>query len=53
MEYNQKQKDAAGDQWVVQLSSASLRLPSYYKFSQVWLKKKLTSNLNFTLKFWL
>ena len=41
MEYNQKtKKDAAGDQWAVQLSSASLLLPSYYKFSQVWLKKK-------------
>lgn len=44
MEYNQKHKDAEGDRWAVQLSSASLLLPSYYKFSQAWLKKKEKTN---------
>lgn len=41
--------DSAGDRWAVQLSSASLLLPSYYKFSQVWLKK-LTSKLELHIK---
>lgn len=44
MEYNQEQKDVARDQRVVQPSSASLLLPSYYKFSHVWLTKKQKQN---------
>lgn len=40
MEYNQEQKDAARDQRVVQLSSASLLLPSYYKFFTCLAHKK-------------
>lgn len=46
MEYNQKPEDVAGDRWAVQLSSASLLLPSYYKFLQAWLKKKTKKKPN-------
>lgn len=46
MEYNQEQKDAARDRRVVQLSSASLLLPSYYKFSHVWLTQKKQNQNN-------